>query len=63
MSAFKMASLFYAAMAGVPVLLWLIAVTSPLQQHQLLREVLATLAGIGMLVFGIIGLWEVFMHG
>ncbi len=63
MSAFKMASLFYAAMAGVPVLLWLIAVTSPLQQLQLLREVLATLAGIGMLVFGIIGLREVFMHG
>ncbi len=63
MSAFKMTSLFYAAMAGVPVLLWLIAVTSPLQQLQLLREVLATLAGIGMLVFGIIGLREVFMHG
>lgn len=56
-------SLFYGAMAGVPILLWLVAMLSPFPQYHDLRFMLATLAGIGSIVFGVIGFREVFVHG
>ena len=63
MSAFRYMLFFYAAMVGVPVLLWLIAVLSPVSGTALLRLVLSLLAGIGSIIFGIVGFREVFVHG
>ena len=62
MSAFKMMFFFYGALALVPLMLWVIAVTSPYPQFHLLRVVLSVLSGIGAIVFGLIGFNEVF-HG
>ncbi len=62
MSAFKSMAFFYGALAVVPVMLWIIAITSPYPQFHLLRVALAALSGIGAVVFGIIGFNEVF-HG
>jgi hypothetical protein len=63
MSAFKLMALFYGALMLVPIMLWIIAVTSPYPQFSSLRFVLALLVGIGSIVFGVIGFKEVFVHG
>lgn len=63
MSGFWVMSLFYAAMAGVPILLWIISLLSPYPQYHDIKVILATLAGIGSIVFGVIGFREVFVHG
>jgi hypothetical protein len=63
MSAFKIMALFYGALMLVPIMLWIIAVTSPDPQFSGLRFVLALLVGIGSIVFGVIGFKEVFVHG
>ena len=60
MKEYKKMMFFYGAMAGVPILLWLIAVMSPFPQLHLIRYVLGILAGIGSIVFGILGYREVF---
>jgi hypothetical protein len=53
----------YLTMIGVPILLWIISVTSPVPQTASLREALAVLVGIGSIVFGAVGMREVFLHG
>jgi hypothetical protein len=53
----------YLTMIGVPILLWIISVTSPFPQTAPLREVLAILVGTGSIVFGAVGMREVFLHG
>lgn len=63
MKGFKMMAFFYAAIAGVPLLLLFIAFTSPLPQLHILRELFLALAGIGSIVYGIISFREVFIHG
>lgn len=60
---FNLMVFFYGAMAGVPILLLLIAFTSPVPQLLWLREILAILVGIGAIVYGLISLKEVFIHG
>ncbi|MCW6160275.1 MAG: hypothetical protein LVQ95_04280 [Candidatus Micrarchaeales archaeon] len=60
---FNIMMFLYGAMAGVPALLLVIAFTSLVPQLLALREVLAALAGIGAIVYGIISLKEVFLHG
>ncbi len=62
MSAFKSMSFFYMALMAVPIMLWIIAVTSPYPQFHILRVILAVLSGIGSIIFGLIGFNEVF-HG
>lgn len=61
--AFYVVSLFYAAMAGVPILLWLIAILSSTHSYQALRYALGILLGIGSIIFGVIGFRDVFLHG
>ena len=54
---------FYGAMTAIPALLFLIAVLSSFQALFWLRDIFAVLLGIGSIVFGVIGFWEVFLHG
>lgn len=54
---------FYGAMVGVPILLLITAFISPISQLFALREVFAALIGIGSIVYGIVSLKEVFLHG
>ncbi len=69
MSGFETMRFFYGAMIGVPVLLWLVAVISlvyaffPVQLFPIILDVFAFLLGVASLVYGILGFWEVFMHG
>ncbi len=63
MKGFRLMMPFYVSMAGVPVLLWLIAALSPFPQLHTIRVALAVLAGIGSIIFGVIGYREVFVHG
>jgi ABC-type phosphate transport system permease subunit len=60
---FRKMMVFYGAMAGVPVLLWLIAMSSPFPQLHMIRYVLGILVGIGSIIFGILGYREVFTRG
>ncbi len=60
---FNLMLFFYGAMIGVPVLLLIITFTSPIPQLIVLREVLAVLVGIGSIVYGVVSLKEVFLHG
>ncbi len=53
---------FYGAMAGVPLLIWLVAMLSPFPQFFFIRAVLLALAGFGSIVFGVFGYMEVFVH-
>ncbi len=62
MSAFKSMAFFYGALAAVPIMLWMIAITSPYPQFHLLRVAFAALSGAGAILFGLIGFNEVF-HG
>jgi hypothetical protein len=63
MRASRVMFLSYLGMVGVPLLLWLIAITSPLHQTQLFREVLAVLAALGALTFGFVGVRDAYVHG
>ncbi len=64
MSAFKNGMMFfYGAMAGVPLLLWLVAMLSPYPQYHVVRLAFIALAAVGSIVFGIMGYKEVFSHG
>lgn len=63
MSAFRYMMFFYAAMVGVPLLLWIISISYAVPGLEWLRVVLAALAGIGSIVFGVVGFKEVFVHG
>ena len=54
---------FYGAMAGVPFLIWLVAMLSPFPQFFVIRIILLALAGFGSIVFGIFGYREVFIYG
>ena len=60
---FNLMLFFYGAMIGVPALLLLIAFTSPVPQLFALREISAALVGIGSIVYGVVSLKEVFLHG
>ena len=53
---------FYGAMAGVPLLVWLVAMLSPFPQFFFIRTILLALAGLGSIVFGVFGYIEVFVH-
>ena len=69
MKEFKKMMFFYGAMAGMPVLLWLVAVLLlvtaffPSYLIAVLIEAFTFLLGIAALTFGIVGFWEVFMNG
>jgi len=54
---------FYAAMIGVPLLMFLIAVLSFFTVFDPLKYVLGLLLGFGCIVMGALGFREVFMHG
>lgn len=62
MNGFKFVSLFYTAMFGVPTLLFLISITSNIPNFHIIRVLLAILAGIGSILFGAIGISEVFLR-
>ncbi len=53
----------YATMMGVPLLLWLLAVSSGFGGTASLRQALALLIGLGSLVYGAVGLRAVYFHG
>lgn len=57
---FNMMVFFYGAMAAVPILMWIIAVSSPFPATLALRQVLGFLVAIGSITFGVIGFKEVF---
>lgn len=59
----SIAVLTYVTMIGVPLLLWVLAVTGPFVALHLIRDVLLGLMGIGAIVFGAVGINEVFIHG
>lgn len=62
MRASRIMFLGYLCMVGVPVLLWVIAVTSPIQQAHSLRETLAVLAALGSILFGAIGVRDAYVR-
>ena len=62
MSGFNSMVFFYGALIVVPLMLWIIAITSQYNQFAELRVALAILAGIGSIIFGVIGFKEVFSH-
>ncbi len=53
----------YVAMMGVPVLLLLLALDAAVIHSGVLGTVLKVLIGAGCLVYGAIGIREVFIHG
>ncbi len=55
--------LFYAAMIGVPILMFLIAILSYFTVFDPLKYLLGILLGIGSLIYGALGFREVFIHG
>ncbi len=65
---FSIARFFYAAMVGLPVFLWLIAMLLlvnaffPSYITAYIIDIFAFLLGLASLVFGVVGFWEVFMH-
>ncbi len=63
MTGFNLMAPFYASMTVVPLLMWVIAVISPVPGLSWLRLDLAVLVGIGSVAFGVIGFREVFVHG
>ena len=63
MSGFNSMVFFYGALIVVPLMLWIIAITSNYNQFAEFRLALAILVGIGSIIFGVIGFKEVFSHG
>lgn len=63
MTSYKLMSLSYLTMIGVPLLLWIAAVASGFAGTQTLREVLEILIGIGAIVFGVMGIKELYLTG
>ncbi|MEM0120149.1 MAG: hypothetical protein QW514_02650 [Thermoprotei archaeon] len=63
MRASRIMILSYLGMAGVPILLWLIAIMSPFNQTATARDVLAFLAALGAIVFGFVGVRDAYVHG
>jgi hypothetical protein len=63
MRASRVMLLSYLGMVGVPILLWLIAIMSPLNQTATAREVLGFLAALGAIVFGVVGIRDAYVHG
>ncbi|MDG7052248.1 MAG: hypothetical protein JRN19_07365 [Nitrososphaerota archaeon] len=59
----SIAILTYVTMIGVPVLLWVLAVTGPFMGLHFIRTALLGLTGIGAIIFGAVGINEVFIHG
>jgi len=62
MRAGRIMLLNYLGMAGVPVLIWLIAVMSPIHQTLVAREVLAVLAALAAIAFGAVGVRDAYVH-
>ncbi len=63
MSGFRYMMFFYGAMIGMPLLLWLMSILSALDMLPEIRLVLGALIGIGSIIFGVVGIREVFVHG
>ena len=53
----------YVAMIGVPVLMLLVALNAALIHLATLQTILLILIGAGSLIFGAVGIREVFVHG
>jgi hypothetical protein len=62
-SGFRYMMFFYGAMAGVPVLLWLLSVLSAIDTANIAKIFLGFLIAIGSIIFGVVGIKEVFVHG
>ena len=60
MKGFQIMFFSYLTMIGIPVLLFLAAVLSPFSSARVLREALEILIGLGAVVFGIVGVLEVY---
>lgn len=52
----------YLTMMGVPLLLWLLAVTSTLGLNTL-SYILSFFIAVGSVVYGAVGIREIYMHG
>ncbi len=63
MRASRVMFLSYLGMVGVPILLWLIAIMSPLNHTATAREVLGVLAALGAIAFGAVGIRDAYVHG
>ena len=63
MKASRLMIFFYGGMFLVPLLMFVIAVTYAFPELYGLRQALAVLAGIGIIVYGALGYIEVFAHG
>lgn len=53
----------YVTMVGIPLLLFIVVILSPISGAGLFREALLALIGIGSVVFGAVALLDVYYRG
>ncbi|MEM3671116.1 MAG: hypothetical protein QW767_05155 [Thermoprotei archaeon] len=63
MTTYRIMGLNYVAMIGIPVLLWLVVFMSFVHGTLVARDVLEVLIGLGALLFGSLGVKELYARG